>query len=123
LIVDDLHTNLTILSALLNSFGVEAMCADNGEEAVELVRRAEKQFDLIFMDLEMPGMNGEETLRSIREEIGTPYAKNVPVVLCTAKTLDAAEAERFSKSFHARLTKPVKLAELESVLARFLAKP
>ncbi|MDR2295427.1 MAG: response regulator, partial [Clostridiales Family XIII bacterium] len=80
LVVDDVVTNLDVAKGILLPYGLTVDCASGGREAVRLVRAGNPRYDLIFMDHMMPEMDGIETVRVIREEIGTDYAKTVPII-------------------------------------------
>lgn len=78
LLVDDSEDFREIMSARLNADGFETICVSNGEEAVSRLRECNP--DLIVLDLEMPGLNGVETLMQIKSE---PELKNMKVVFLT----------------------------------------
>lgn len=65
LVVDDVEDNREVLSQLLESVGIQTMQADNGSEALECL--AQEIFDIVFMDIRMPVMNGMDALKAIRE--------------------------------------------------------
>jgi len=81
LVVDDIYTNRYLLSELIKMTGNEAVLAENGEEAIEILQNEEIQ--MIFMDIEMPVMNGIETTRYIRNEMPSPL-NVVPIIALTA---------------------------------------
>ncbi|RLD94707.1 MAG: hybrid sensor histidine kinase/response regulator, partial [Bacteroidetes bacterium] len=64
LVVDDIYTNRYLLSELIKLTGNEAVPAENGEQAIEILKSQE--IHMIFMDIEMPVMNGVETTQYIR---------------------------------------------------------
>lgn len=77
LVVDDEDYNREFMEDFLQDEGYEVTTASSGEEAIELVKK--KQFDLILLDVKMPGMDGVETLRDIRK-----FNTSVKVALLTA---------------------------------------
>jgi len=79
LIVDDNPTMVEMLSMALNIFGHNALAAYSGEEALELIPRAD--LDLVLLDLTMPGIDGYETLRRLRSR---PDLEDLPVYVITA---------------------------------------
>ncbi|HEY2831132.1 MAG TPA: response regulator [Sporichthyaceae bacterium] len=106
LVVDDTPANVRLLEAVLLPRGYDVLCAGSGEEALELV--AKERPDLVLLDLLMPGMNGHEVCRRLRED---PATATLPVVMITAsgagEKLQALEsgADDF-------VTKPFDQAEL-----------
>ncbi|WP_456319471.1 ATP-binding protein [Marinobacter salinisoli] len=89
LAVDDNDANLKLIMTLLNDYRIEAIGASNGFEALSKSRG--KPFDLVFMDLQMPGMDGVETTARLREM--DPAAHRTPIIALTAHTL-ADEQEK-----------------------------
>lgn len=77
LVVDDVKENRDVLSKLLLEIGVEIITAENGKEAVEKIR--EHQPDIIFMDMRMPVMRGEEATKLIQDEYGKDRFKFVAI--------------------------------------------
>ena len=111
--VDDNATNRAVLGALLKALGAEAVLA---ESAVEALERMEGQaFDLVLMDIHMPGMGGEDALQAIRA--GRGGQPEVPVVALTADAM-AGDRERFLRlGFDEHLAKPLSPQALAAVLA------
>ncbi len=79
LVVDDTITNLEIISYLLKNAGFETITAVNGDKALKTVQ--EKEPDLILLDLMMPGMNGFDTCKKLKEN---PETSDIPVIFMTA---------------------------------------
>ncbi|MGB8658405.1 MAG: response regulator [Candidatus Zixiibacteriota bacterium] len=112
LVVDDNRTNRTILVKMLESFGCSAESVESGTEAIQSLKKAiheRKRFDLVLLDMLMPQMDGEETLRAIKND---PEIKDVMVVILTSigEKGDAARLEAIGCSGY--LTKPVKQSQL-----------
>ncbi|MDR1166105.1 MAG: response regulator [Deltaproteobacteria bacterium] len=120
LLVDDVVTNLDVGKALLEPYGIVSHCAASGEEAVGLVRQAGVKYDLIFMDHMMPRMDGVEAARIIRHEIGTPYARQVPIIALTANAIVGIEKMFIANGFQGFISKPIDLIQLDGVLNRFI---
>ena len=89
--------------------------ANSGEACIEAVR--EKKFDCILLDQMMPGMNGEQTLTSMKEQ---GLLKGTPVVALTADAIIGAKENYLSKGFNDYLSKPVKYDKLEELLKRYI---
>ncbi|MBU4460832.1 MAG: PAS domain S-box protein [Verrucomicrobia bacterium] len=115
LAVDDIAANLELLDILLSNAGHAVVCAMSGEAAIELLRR-DSGFDVVLMDVQMPGMDGLAATRLIRAMDGE--AQRIPVVALTANVLgDQVEACR-AAGMDDHLGKPIKLEELSSLLGR-----
>jgi PAS domain S-box-containing protein len=120
LVVDDVMTNLDVARGLLLPYGLEVHCVSSGRQAIEAVRQGKDIYDAIFMDHMMPEMDGVAAVRVIRGEIGTDYAKNVPIIALTANAL-IGNAEMFIKNgFQAFLSKPIDIAKLDAILNRWV---
>jgi signal transduction histidine kinase/DNA-binding NarL/FixJ family response regulator len=120
LLVDDVVPNLDVAKALLEPYGITTHCATSGEEAIGLVRTAKVQYDIIFMDQMMPRMDGIEAARIIRTEIGTPYAKNVPIIALTANALVGIEEMFLKNGFQGFISKPIDLVQLDTTLNKWI---
>ncbi len=81
LIVDDIFSNQLLLSAMIDNLGHECSMVSNGKKAIEKLK--EDDFDIVFMDIEMPVMNGIETAKYIRENFSEPQ-KSIPIIALTA---------------------------------------
>ncbi|MDR2529016.1 MAG: transporter substrate-binding domain-containing protein [Synergistaceae bacterium] len=120
LLVDDIPSNLDVAKGMLKPYGMKVDCVTSGAKAVELVRRAEVKYSAIFMDHMMPEMDGVETTRVIREEIGTDYARNMPIIVLTANAVVGNEEMFLSKGFQAFLSKPIDIMRLDSVIRQWV---
>ena len=103
LIVDDIFTNRLLLSELIMSTGNEVVQAENGEEAIEVLKKEE--IHLIFMDIEMPVMNGIETSNYIRNEMGFPL-NAIPIIALTAHNPNLFFEDYADVGFNELITKP-----------------
>ncbi|MDR1857482.1 MAG: transporter substrate-binding domain-containing protein [Desulfovibrio sp.] len=119
LLVDDVPTNLEVLEGLLTPYGLQIDSVGSGEEAVDRVRNGGTRYDLILMDHMMPGMDGVEATRLIRETIDTDYARNVPIVAVTANVLVAGRDMFLAKGFNGYISKPINVVQLDSVLTQW----
>jgi len=118
LIVEDNIINQKVLTNILHLSGIEITIANNGEEAVNLVTRAQaKVFDLVLMDINMPVMDGFSATKAIRSE---KKFENLPIVAFTALILDSEIKKMFNSGMNAYLDKPIKLGKLYTALAMFL---
>lgn len=117
LVVDDNRINLEVASLLLNSFGAETVCAESGKEAIRLIQ--EQDFDLIFMDHMMPGMDGVESMKRIKKLEAEKY-RHIPIVVLTANATVDARRMFFDEGFDAFLAKPIELANMYEILKTYL---
>ena len=110
LIVDDTPANLGVLVETLGAAGYQLMVAEDGEEA--LAQTAQTQPDLILLDVMMPGLDGFETCRRLKER---PETRDIPVLFMTALTETTDKVRAFAAGAVDYLTKPI---EHEEALAR-----
>jgi signal transduction histidine kinase/ActR/RegA family two-component response regulator len=116
LVVDDIEINLELTEAMLGSFDIAVDLARGGEDALELTRT--NSYDIIFMDHMMPGMDGIETTRRIRELKGPCAA--VPIIALTANVINGAESMFLENQFNGFLAKPIEFASLNLCLRKWL---
>lgn len=118
LVVDDSPFMIRLVTYILETAGYETVSAENGKVALEMI--AEERPGLVFLDTMMPEMDGLETLRAIRAD---PRAKDLPVLMLTAKV--QAEDHEIAKAAGADgyLTKPFNQAEVLDSAARYLGPP
>jgi signal transduction histidine kinase/CheY-like chemotaxis protein len=116
LVVDDIATNIDVVKGMLKPYKMRIDCAMSGQQAIEMVKAADPRYDAVFMDHMMPGMDGIEATRIIREEIGTDYAANIPIIALTANAILGNEEMFLSKGFQAFISKPIDMIKLDTVL-------
>ena len=119
LAVDDEEMNLVVAKGVLESYGVQVDTCLSGREAVEMCRTT--AYDIIFLDHMMPGVDGVETLRRIRE-INYGEYQDLPVIALTANTVSGAREMFRNEGFTEFVPKPIERAVLERVLRRVLPK-
>ena len=115
LVVDDNATNQVLIRGLLQKQEVNVTIADSGEAALEQVRRNE--FDLVLMDVEMPGMDGFEATQRIREQEDQVEGR-LPIFALTAHTLPHYGLRCLSAGMDGYLTKPLNLSQLMAIIER-----
>jgi twitching motility two-component system response regulator PilH len=107
LIVDDSKTETMFLTDLLQKSGYAVRSAGNADEAMK--RLTEERPDLILMDVVMPGQNGFQLTRSINR---TPEYTNIPIIMCTSKSLETDRVWGMRQGARDYVTKPVDAADL-----------
>jgi CheY-like chemotaxis protein len=117
LIVDDIMTNLKVAQGLLSAYRMQVDICDNGRTSISKVKA--KQYDLIFMDHMMPGMDGIEALTHIRA-LGGEYFKQVPIIALTANALSGMQEMFISKGFNDYLAKPIEISKLNALMEKWI---
>lgn len=121
LVVDDNEVNLQVAEGLLKKFGINCTKALSGYETLELLKN--QKFDIIFLDHQMPGMDGLETLSKIRQkEIDLAEAEKSIVVALSANAVNGAREMFLSKGFNDFLSKPVQGKDFAASLSKWLPK-
>jgi CheY-like chemotaxis protein len=112
LVVDDDVRNIFALTSLLEDHHLEVVHAENGRAGIELLEKT-PNIDLVLMDIMMPGMDGYETIKAIRQ---LPNFRSVPIIALTAKAMKGDRAKCIDAGASDYITKPVDLDQLFSVL-------
>jgi signal transduction histidine kinase/CheY-like chemotaxis protein len=115
LVVDDIKENRDVLNRSLSALKAEVKQAVNGRECLEMI--PEYLPDIIFMDLRMPVMNGEEAIKKIRKEFGNHQIK---IVVITASALDQNFARYEKLGAQEFISKPFRIEQLVSCLDKLL---
>ena len=107
LIAEDNDINWEIISAMLGMFGITTERAENGRICVEKMRQAaEGSYALIFMDIQMPDMNGLEATRTIRK-LEDPWASSIPIIAMTADAFSENVTECLNAGMNGHIAKPI----------------
>ncbi len=122
LVVDDAAINLKVAKAILERAGHSAKCVLSGDEALDLLEREQCNYDLILLDLHMPGMDGTTATRSIRY-LMRGAEKRIPIIILTADVTPEAREEVLGAGADAILGKPVNPSELHEAIAKFCSHP
>ena len=118
LVVEDTPMNQKLAQWTLEKLGCSVEIADNGEAALEKIRS--RSYDLILMDLQMPGMDGLRATHEIRHIEVTEALKMTPIVAMTAHVLDEDRAQAKKAGMQDFLIKPVSADEFQRILNKFL---
>ena len=120
LIVDDNKTNLDVARGMMKPYNMKQIdCVTSGQQAIDAIRSEKVIYNAIFMDHMMPDMDGIEATQRIRE-IETDYAKNIPIIACTANAIVGNEQMFISKGFQSFISKPIELGRLDDVIKRWI---
>ena len=119
LIVDDVAFNLDVAKGLMKAYGMKIHCLTSGQQAIDAIRNGKVRYNAVFMDHMMPGMDGIEATRRIRE-IGTDYAKKVPIIALTANAVSGNEEMFLNNGFQAFISKPIEVSRLDSVIRQWV---
>lgn len=107
LLVEDNELNREIATALLEEIGISVDCVEDGTDAVERMNEVDDdRYDLIFMDIQMPKMDGYMTTREIRTLKNNKKA-NIPIVAMTANAFEEDKEKSFKAGMNAHITKPI----------------
>jgi signal transduction histidine kinase/CheY-like chemotaxis protein len=115
--VDDSRMNLTVLRGLLSPFGAAIDDCLSGEEAIEMVKQ--NHYDLIFIDHMMPGMDGVEAVKAIREWEGKD-GDAVPIVALTANAIAGMREMFLENGFNDFLSKPIEIPVLNRIMEKWI---
>ena len=121
LLVEDVDINREIALAFFEQTGLEINCAENGAVAVKLIETAQKPYDIIFMDVQMPEMDGYEATRKIREiEMNQKKTKSVPIVAMTANVFREDIEKCLDAGMNDHIGKPLDFDTVMQVLRLYL---
>lgn len=115
LLAEDNQANIDTISGYLQSRGYDIILAENGQQAINLA--TEKSPDLIIMDIQMPGMNGLEAIRHLRNE---PRFLDMPIIALTALAMPSDRTACLAAGANEYLTKPIKLKQLVFTIQQLL---
>ncbi len=121
LLAEDVQINRIILQGLLEPTELTIDCVENGAEAVRMFSENPEKYDLIFMDVQMPVMDGYEATRRIRA-LDLPWAKTVPILAMTANVFREDVEECLKAGMNAHLGKPLNFDDVLDRLRMYLKK-
>lgn len=120
LLVEDNELNMEIASELLKFVNLQVEHAENGKVAVDIFRNSkEKEYALIFMDIQMPLMNGYDAARCIRSS-EHPVAGTIPIIAMTANAFNDDVQAAFDAGMNGHLAKPIDVEVLYKTIARYI---
>jgi signal transduction histidine kinase len=119
LLAEDVEINREIVLTLFEPTRLETDCAENGAEAVRKFNEAPGRYDLIFMDIQMPEMDGYEATRRIRA-LDTPKAKSIPIIAMTANVFREDVEKCIEAGMNNHVGKPLNFDEVLEKLKTYL---
>ena len=119
LFAEDVEINREILIALLESTGIEFVCAENGVRALEIFSQNPNDFDMILMDMQMPEMDGIEATQQIRA-LDIKQAKKVPIVAMTANVFREDIETCLAAGMNDHLGKPINMGDVLATLKKYM---
>jgi CheY-like chemotaxis protein len=119
LLAEDIEINREIVLTLLEPTALDIDVAENGAEAVRMFGEAPARYDMIFMDVQMPEMDGYEATRRIRA-LDAPRAKEIPIVAMTANVFREDIEKCIESGMNGHVGKPLNTAEVMARLREYL---
>ena len=119
LLAEDVEINREILISLLEDTGIIIDCAENGREALEMIETSAGKYDIVFMDVQMPIMDGYEATRAIRA-LPAMQGVKLPIIAMTANVFKSDIEESFAAGMDEHLRKPIDFERVLKVLRKYL---
>jgi len=119
LLAKDIEINREIVPALLKHTKLNIECAENGVQAIKLFAESPEKYDLIFMDIQMPEMDGFDATRNIRA-LGVPQSKTIPIIAMTANVFREDIDKCLNAGMNDHAGKPLDFDEVISKLRECL---
>jgi PAS domain S-box-containing protein len=120
LVAEDNSVNQLLIMKLLEKLGHAAVCVQDGEEALEHLRGG--AFDCVLMDIQMPGLDGTDVTRLIRNHALPEIDPHIPIIALTAYALSGDREKFLAQGMDGYLSKPVSLADLSAVLCTIVPR-
>ena len=120
LLTEDIEINREIVIMLLEPTKITIECAENGEQALRMFKDAPDKYGMVFMDIEMPEMDGYEATKRIRA-LDIPRAKDIPIVAMTANVFREDIEKCLEAGMNDHIGKPVSFDEIQNMLKTYLS--
>lgn len=117
LVVEDFEPNQEVIKSILEELGCEVDLSKDGIEAISILKNNYMKYDLVFMDCQMPNMDGFETTKEIRKN---EWGKNLKIVALTANALQGDKEKCRKAGMDDYLSKPVKIISIKNMIAKIL---
>ena len=118
LVVEDYPSNQVVIKKMLSNLGCQVALAANGESAIDLLEKERGTYDLVFMDCQMPDMDGYETTRIIRTK---PWGKDLKIIAVTANAFQKDREDSFNAGMDNYISKPIRFQDISSILKQYIA--
>ncbi len=119
LVVDDTPVNLTVVQGLLKNTAMQIDTADGGSQCLNMTKK--KEYDLIFLDHRMPGMDGVETYHAMQQDEDNKN-RRTPVIALTANAISGSREIYIKEGFTDYLSKPINSKRMEEMLIHYLPR-
>ena len=120
LLVEDNELNREIATAIMEEIGLDVDCVEDGTDAVNIMSSAEgRKYDLIFMDIQMPKMDGYTATREIRT-LNDPKCANIPIIAMTANAFEEDVKAALAAGMNEHLSKPIRIELLYEIMKKYL---
>jgi CheY-like chemotaxis protein len=120
LVVEDNYINQQVVIEMLKNLNCHYHLAENGQEALDVLKNHNKSFDLILMDCQMPLMNGYDATRHIRANQHGQFDNNILIIALTANAMKGDDIKCFEAGMNDYLTKPILSEELSKMLHKWV---
>ena len=120
LLAEDVEINREIVLSLFEPTKISIECAENGAQAVQMFRQAPEKYDMIFMDVQMPELDGYEATRQIRA-LDVPQAKTIPIIAMTANVFREDVEMCLESGMNGHVGKPVDFDDVIAMLRKHIA--
>jgi CheY-like chemotaxis protein/nitrogen-specific signal transduction histidine kinase len=117
LVTDDMEINIDVASAMLEMYGITVDGAESGQEALDKLKANPDKYSMVFMDHMMPGMDGVEATKRIRE-----FDKLIPVIALTANAIGGVDKMFLNSGFNGYLAKPIDPWKLDATLKKWIQR-
>ncbi|WP_036831025.1 PAS domain-containing hybrid sensor histidine kinase/response regulator [Photobacterium sanctipauli] len=114
LVAEDSPTNQLVAKLMLEKRGHQVFIANNGQEAVDMLKQNEAQYDIVLMDISMPVMDGLQATKILRAS-----ECRIPIIALTANVMQKDQVEYFKAGMNDFIAKPIRATELETVLTKY----
>ena len=118
LLAEDIEINREIVCAILEPMSITVDCAATGTETVRMFSESPEKYDMIFMDIQMPEMDGYEAAHAIRA-LDTPKAKDIPIIAITANVFREDIEKCLEAGMNGHVGKPLDISEVVSHLQKY----
>lgn len=119
LVVEDFKPNQEVALQVLQKFGCKVTIAEDGEEALDILEENPRKFRVVFMDCQMPIMDGYETTQEIRSR---SWGKKLPIIAMTANSQEDEKEHCLNVGMNDYISKPIRIAVIEELLAKYLSR-